>query len=156
MTARWSTLRSAHGGVHDVAVRITVRAEDERLIFTMSITNGSELEIEDVVFPRLDGIRPAEEGGRLGTFAYRYAGARRTSLWPRFENGPGYFGTDHPSILSEADGTSSGAPSAPVILLEGQDHGLYVGVDEPSSELVAWHAELHPGYGDSLLRAVPP
>ncbi len=155
-TATWGSLRSAHGGVHHVAVSITVRAQDERLVFAMSIANDSELEIEDVVFPRLEGVRPAEADGQLRTFAYRYAGARRTQLWPRFENGPGYFGTDHPTYLSDAEGTSYGAPTAPFILLEGQGHGLYVGVDEPSSELVAWHAELHPGYGDSLLQSVPP
>jgi hypothetical protein len=39
---------------------------------------------------------------------------------------------------------------SPFFLLRGPEEGLYAGVDAPSSELVAWHTELRPGYGSSI------
>lgn len=151
LVARWRTLRSQHGGEHEIGVEVTVRAVLERLVFTLTVDNRSELEVEDVFFPRIDGLRAPKPGQDLSAFTYRYSAGRRRPLWPTFENVPGYYGVDVPTYLNEGEGTV-GAPVAPFILLETGEQGLYVGADQPSSELVAWHAELRPGYGDSLLR----
>ena len=75
-------------------------------------------------------------------------------MWPRFLNMRGYYGVDYPTQVS-AWGASSGAPMSPYILLRSADQGLYVGVSAPSAELVAWHAELRPGYGSSIDARVP-
>jgi hypothetical protein len=39
---------------------------------------------------------------------------------------------------------------SPFMLLRGEQQGLYLGVRAPSSELVAWHSELRPGYANSI------
>ncbi|MCY7418158.1 MAG: DUF6259 domain-containing protein, partial [Chloroflexi bacterium] len=123
-------------------------------VFTMTIDNQSGLVLEEVVFPWLGDVRPSRESGRLDAVSYRYAGMTRRGLRPEFRNVPGYYGVDRPTYLNEGEGTV-GAPVSPFILLENGSRGLYVAVDEPSSELVAWHAELHPGWGDSILHTIP-
>lgn len=75
-------------------------------------------------------------------------------LWPRFENTPGYYGIDVPTQL--ADGTASyGTPTSPFTLVQSGDRGLHIGVRSNSTELVVWHAELTPGWGDSLDSQAP-
>jgi len=44
---------------------------------------------------------------------------------------------------------------SPFFLLRSIDQGLYAGVTSPDNELVAWHTELHPGYGSSINSKVP-
>lgn len=152
LTAVWSGIRSQYGGWHDIEVRAGVRADAERLVFTMDLDNRSEYVVEDVRYPRLGTVRPPGSG-MLHAFAYRYAAGRHRPLLPRFDNVPGYYGVDRPTYLNEGEGTV-GAPVCPFVLLEDGERGLYLAVDEPSAELVAWLAELHPGYGDSLLHTV--
>ncbi len=43
----------------------------------------------------------------------------------------------------------------PFMLLRAPDQGIYLGVNAPSTELVAWLAELRPGYGSSIDSRVP-
>jgi hypothetical protein len=66
----------------------------------------------------------------------------------------GYDGSDYPIQLSQW-GAGSGAPMSPFILLRSEKRGLYAGICAPSSELVAWHTELRPGYGNSIDSRVP-
>ena len=61
----------------------------------------------------------------------------------------GYYGVDYPTQVASWS-AGSGAPMAPYILLRSAQQGLYVGVNAPSSELVAWHLELRPGWGESI------
>lgn len=154
VTATWHGVVSEHGGAHDVDVVLQVRGDGRRLVFGLEVDNRSDLVVEDVRFPRLDGLRPPTETPTLSAFSYRYAAGRRRPLWPTFDNVPGYYGVDVPTYLNEGEGTV-GAPVAPFVLLETGREGVCVSVDEPSSELVAWVAELRPGYGDSMARSVP-
>ena len=49
-----------------------------------------------------------------------------------------------------------GGPTAPFALLRTGAMGLYCGVEERDDyELVAWHTELRPGYGNSIDMRVP-
>jgi len=52
-------------------------------------------------------------------------------------------------------GACCGAPGAPYILLRSENEGLYVGLNSPSSELVAWNTELRPGLASSIDSRVP-
>lgn len=76
-------------------------------------------------------------------------------MWPKFENSVGYYGVDVPTQLAQHTLPGYGAPTVPYTLIQSDGAGLYVGVAKPSSELVAWHAELWPGYLDSLESTVP-
>src|SRR5665648_680874 len=76
-------------------------------------------------------------------------------MWPTFENSVGYYGVGVPTQLAQKKMSGYGTPVEPFTLIQGDSGGLYVGVEEPSTELVAWHAELWPGYGDSLEARVP-
>jgi len=76
-------------------------------------------------------------------------------LWPTFENTTGYYGVDVPTQLADGRIRTYGTPTAPYRLIQGETRGLYVGVANNSTELVAWHTELWPGYGDSLEASVP-
>ena len=71
-----------------------------------------------------------------------------------FQNMRGYYGVDYPTQVS-AWSAGVGAPMSPFILLRGAQQGLYAGVSAPSTELVAWHTELRPGYGSSIDARVP-
>jgi hypothetical protein len=151
-TASWRSLRTASGVDHAVRVTVEVRAVEARLVFAMTIENGSDGVIEEVQFPRLGDV--TAPSGTLDAVCYRYAAATRSPLRPTFRNVPGYYGVDRPTYLNEGEGTV-GAPVAPFLVLDGGDRGLLLAVDEPSSELVGWHAELHPGWIDSISRSVP-
>lgn len=85
----------------------------------------------------------------------QYARAAEWNLWPNYDflRG-GSCGVDFPTqfnIWSPA----FGAPTSPFILLRSEAQGLYIGVDAPECELVAWHSELRPGFDDSMNRRVP-
>jgi sugar phosphate isomerase/epimerase len=70
----------------------------------------------------------------------------------------GFCSVERPTFANVRGNTlgAVGAPSTPFLLLEDGTRGVYWGVAEPSSELVAWHGELQPGWGDSLDSYVPP
>lgn len=150
ITATWDGVRSEHGGEHAVIVRATVTAVEDRLVFGMEVDNRSDLVVENVYFPYLGDVRPPQQESELEAFTYHYATARRSRLRPKFDNHPGYYGTDYPTYVYDAMGGTGGAPAAPFALVQDGQTGLYVGVDCPSSELVAWFGELVPGYQDSL------
>lgn len=153
--AEWSTLRSEHGGDHDISVRLRIEAEGERLVFSMELDNRSDLVVEDVHFPRIGDLRQSSPERALSSVMAGYADGRRRSVRPRFLDSVPYFGTDRPTYLNEPMQMSAVAPYTPFILIEDGVRGLYVGVDEPSCEIVAWMLELHPGFSDSMGLRVP-
>ena len=78
-----------------------------------------------------------------------YATANEWRLWPQYDNLRGYYGVDYPTQFHPS-APFAGAPMSPFFLMRGEKQGLYAGVRAPSSELVAWHTELRPGYGSSI------
>jgi hypothetical protein len=154
ITFIWDNVTSQKGVILPIQVITEVRLEENRVIFTPTIENRSPYMVENVYCPYLGDLQPPPGAEWLKTFIYNYATAQEWNLWPTYQNMRGYFGVDYPTQFSNW-GASAGAPASPYILLRSQDHGLYAGVAAPSSELVAWHTELRPGYGSSIDARVP-
>ncbi len=153
-TLVWDELASERGGRLPIRLTLRISLDDRRAVFAVSIENRSKHVVENVYCPYLGDVQHPPQAEWLKTFLYNYASAQEWPLWPKFQNMRGYYGVDYPTQVA-AWGASSGAPMSPYILLRSADQGLYVGVGAPSAELVAWHAELRPGYGSSIDARVP-
>lgn len=151
----WETVRSAHGGEHAIAVIQRWELHEAQLIVRTHVRNGSELVVENVFAPYVGGLRPGPEDHTLTAIRHDYGSGMRQSMWPTFENSVGYYGVDVPTQLADQWMAAYGTPAVPYTLIQADTQGLYVGVAEPTTELVAWHAELWPGYADSLQASVP-
>lgn len=151
----WDGVTSEHGGRHDIKLSLEVSLTKRQALFALTIENNSGLVVENVYCPYLGDVQHPPQEEWFKTFLYTYATAQQWPLWPTFDNKRGYFGVDYPTQLSNSN-HSAGAPMSPFILLRGAEQGLYAGVYEPSAELVVWHAELRPGYGQAIDSRVPP
>ena len=150
----WETVRSRFGGTHRIAIGLTYSLLPTELVVQVEIRNDADVVVENVYAPYLGDVRPPDDRASLESISYSYGTALVRPLWPQFENTPGYYGVDTPTQL--ADGTASyGTPSSPFTLVQSGDRGLHIGVRSNSTELVVWHAELTPGWGDSLESRVP-
>ena len=154
-SAEWARVRSEHGGEHDITVRMTVSAEGDRLVFSLTIDNRSELVVEDARFPRVGDVQQASTDRPLHSFMAGYADGRRRPFRPRFLDSLPYFGVDRPAYINDPMEQSATAPYTPFILIEDGERGLYIGVDQPSHEIVGWILELRPGWSDSMHLRVP-
>lgn len=150
----WTDLVSETGQIFPIDVVLQVHLDDFQAAFSMSIQNNSQHMVETVYCPYLGDVQPPPGEEWFKTFLYVYASAQEWNLWPTYQNMRGYFGVDFPTQFGSIS-HALGAPCAPFILLRGANQGLYAGVISPSSELVAWHTELRPGYGSSIDARVP-
>lgn len=149
ITFVWNGVTSEHGGTHDIRLTLQIHLEGQQAIYTLTIDNHSELTVENVYCPYLGDVHHPLDEAWFKSFSYNYATSQEFPLWPTFQNQRGYYGIDYPIQFAPWT-ASAGAPMAPYVLLCGAKQGLYVGIHSSSSELVAWHAELHPGYDNSL------
>lgn len=145
----WQGITSELGGPLDIGVTLKVQLSGRQAVFTVTMANRSPYTVENVYCPYLGDVQHPPQPEWLKTFVYNYAAAQEWPVWPQFQNMRGYYGVDYPTQIS-AWSAGVGAPMAPYILLRSPQQGLYVGVDAPSSELVAWHLELRPGWGESI------
>ena len=150
----WDGVTSDFGGKHDIKLTLKVTMGERQAVFAMTVDNRSGHVVENVYSPYLGDVQHPAGEEWFKTFLYQYNTSQEWSMWPTFQNMRGYYGVDYPTQVS-AWVAGCGAPMSPFILLRGARQGLYVGVDEPSSELVAWHAGLRPGYGSSIDARVP-
>ncbi len=150
----WESVASAYGGEHPIKLEMRVTLSGKQAAFALSIDNQSEYVVETVHCPYFGDVQRPPGAEAFEAFHYGYAEAERRSLFPSFENTLGYYGFDYP-VQYGPDSWRSGAPAVPYILLRSADAGLYVGLNEPSAELVAWHNELRPGYDSAIDSRVP-
>ncbi|MDE2775373.1 MAG: DUF6259 domain-containing protein [Chloroflexota bacterium] len=150
----WDSVASAYGGEHQIKLVMKVTMSSKQAVFSLSIDNQSEYVVEIVHCPYFGDVQPPPAAEHFEAFHYGYAEAVRRSLYPTFENTLGYYGFDYP-VQYGPDSWRSGAPAVPYVLLRSAEQGLYVGVCEPSAELVAWHNELRPGYDSAIDSRVP-
>ena len=154
VTYKYDGLTSEYGGWHEIKLEMKISMKDRKAVFELSIQNNSEFTVENVYCPYFgDLVHPPEEEW-FKTFLYNYATAQEWPIWPTYRNMRGYFGLDYPTQFGDWS-PGCGNPMSPYILLRGEKQGLYVGVDEPDSELVAWHTELRPGLKSSMDMIVP-
>lgn len=149
----WDGLRSEEGEALHVAVQAVIRLEDRRAVFELEIDNRSSRVVESVEYPQLGDVRPPGGGEQLAATFNFYGAGQEWPILPRYQNLCGYWGVDHPTQYGR--GGTAGTPMVPFILLRGPGQGLYVGVEEPDPELVAWRTELHPGYRDAMGERAP-
>ena len=154
VTFVWDEVTSEYGGPLDIRLTLQISLTAKQVIYAMTIENRSDYTVENVYCPYLGDVQHPPDEEWFKTFIYQYATAAEWSLWPTFQNLRGYYGVDYPTQFSPWSG-SVGAPMSPFILLRGAKQGLYAGVHAPSSELVAWHLELRPGYSSSIDARVP-
>ncbi|MCY3796273.1 MAG: DUF6259 domain-containing protein [Chloroflexi bacterium] len=150
----WDRVTSAYGGEHPIKLALSVALSDEQAIFALRIENRSEYVVETVHCPYFGDVQRPPGAEDFESFHYGYAEAVRRSLYPSFENTLGYYGFDFP-VQYGPDSWRSGAPAVPYVLLRSATQGLYLGLSEPSAELVAWHSELRPGYDSAIDSRVP-
>ena len=148
---QWRNVVSERGGVHDIHVIMTIRAEGHQAVFSLDIENNSPYTVENVYAPYLADIAPPGDAKWLKSFAFGYCGGRELEIWPHFTNTVGYFGADYPTMIQN----EPGAPTTPFILLRAENQGLYMGVKAPSAEFVTWFGELRPGYQSMIDARVP-
>jgi hypothetical protein len=145
----WNGVTSELGGPLDIGVTLDVQMTARQAIFTIAIDNRSAYVVENVYCPYIGDVQHPPQAESFKTFVYNYAASQEWPIWPAFQNMRGYYGVDYPTQVASWS-AGSGAPMAPYILLRSAQQGLYVGVNAPSSELVAWHLELRPGWGESI------
>ncbi|MCY4061194.1 MAG: DUF6259 domain-containing protein [Chloroflexi bacterium] len=150
----WDSVTSAYGGEHRIKLVMSVTLSGQQAAFSLSIDNQSEHAVETVHFPYFGDVQRPPGAEAFEAFHYGYAEAVRRKLYPTFDNTLGYYGFDYP-VQYGPDSWRSGAPAVPYVLLRSADEGLYVGINEPSAELVAWHNELRPGYDSAIDFRVP-
>jgi len=148
-TFLWDGVTSEYGGRHAIRLTLQVTLDESQAVFAMTVENHSGLVVENVYCPYLGDVAHPQDEEWFKTFIYSYATASEWRLWPQYDNLRGYFGVDYPTQFHPS-APFTGAPMSPFFLLRGEKQGLYAGVTSPSSELVAWHTELRPGYGSSI------
>ena len=150
----WDGLISELGTPLDIGVELSIQLDDRRAVFAVTVDNRSPYTVENVYCPYLGDVRPPAGAAWLKTFLYHYGSAQEWGLWPSYQNLRGYYGSDYPVQFGPVS-ASSATPMAPFILLRSPEQGLYVGTAADTTELVAWHTELRPGYADSIDARVP-
>jgi hypothetical protein len=153
-TFTWDGIQSEVGGRLDIKLTMRVNLSARQVIYTLTVENHSPYCVENVYCPYLGDIQHPPHSEYFKTFLSNYGTTTEWSLWPSYQNLRGYFGVDYP-IQFASWPSNSGTPMSPYILLRGPAEGLYVGVTDSSSELVAWHTELRPGYSSSIDARVP-
>jgi len=145
----WNNITSERGGVHDITVKLIVRAEGRSAVYEMEIENRSPYVVENVYCPYLVDVNAPKGASCLKTFFQGYAAGCETNVWPQYQNTVGYFGADYPmQVLPPAPGT-------PFMLIRSENQGLYMGIQSKEVELVSWFGELRPGWGSSIDGQVP-
>ncbi len=150
----WDNVESERGGILDIHLTLKVTLDENHAIFTMTVENRSHFMVENVYCPYLGDVQHPQDEDWFRTFIYAYASASEWSLWPDYDNLRGYYGFDYPTQFHPAP-PFSGTPMSPFFLLRGQKQGLYAGAASSSTEYVAWHTELRPGYGVSIDHRLP-
>lgn len=152
----WPRVRSRHGGTHEIKVTQRINVRDRQVLFETTVDNQSDRVVENVWTPCLGDLRPPAPDEELHSFCSGYGTASRLRMWPEFDNICGYWGVDHPTQVGNRGGFAGVLPVSPFMLVLARDQGLYVGVAEHRYDLVTWHAELAPGYGDALQKRADP
>jgi hypothetical protein len=150
----WDGVDSERGGKLDIRLVLKVTLDENQAVFAMTVENHSAYIVENVYCPYLGDVQHPQDEEWFKTFIYAYASATEWGLWPQYDNLRGYYGVDYPTQF-HPNAPFSGAPMSPFFLLRGQKQGLYAGVASSSTEYVAWHTELRPGYGSSIDHRVP-
>ena len=146
----WLTVVGDDGEQLDIAVTQSWKRDGGAVIVETEIDNHSPYTVENVFSPSIGGLRPKDPNDTLEAIRHDYGSGMRQPMWPTFDNSVGYWGSDVPTQLASRWLPAYGSPAIPYTLIQGPTYGLSIGIDAPTSELVAWVAQLLPGWLDSL------
>ena len=145
----WQKVTSQFGGTHDIDLEMTVDLDEAQATFALTIDNRSPYIVESASYPVIADLRAPEGCKKLEASCFSYCSQHSWEVWPHFSNHLGYFGFDTPIQANR------GAPGTPYTIYHDQQQGLYLGAHDKDSEVVAWVAELFPGYDESINSRVP-
>ena len=154
VTFSWASVVGDDGEPLDIAVTQSWRVDGAAIVVDTEIDNRSEYTVENVFSPSIGGLRPKHPDHSLEAIRHDYGSGMRQPMWPTFESSVGYWGTNVPTQLASRWMPAYGTPAIPYTLIQGPDYGLSIGIDAPTSELVAWVTQLVPGWLDSLQSTV--
>ena len=135
----WNGLESEYAGQLDIRFvgKVTITADN--LVFEAEVFNRSGYTIETLNWPCLGDLTVPPGADRFEHKRLYYCAMHQTSLYPVFRNQVGYWGTDHPLQYCET-------PSAPFVLADSGNEGLYMGYHDTSLErMVMFTFQLKPG-----------
>ncbi|HTW05980.1 MAG TPA: hypothetical protein VME46_00615 [Acidimicrobiales bacterium] len=84
----WEEVRAEAGTALAVEVSVTYSVDEQGLVCNLTVTNHSDVVVEDVAFPCLTDLQPLPGQDQLDFFTYEYGGARKQRLRPFFDNVP--------------------------------------------------------------------
>lgn len=147
ITLKYGTIYGDKTGCLNIEVIVSVKLDEGELSFVTEIQNHSPYTVEEVKYPCFGGYVQQDGEEPLTAASIQFCGGMtRVRLADGFEN-RGYWGTDCPTFRMNYP---EPAVSAPFILLEGENQGLYVGVHRYEPEYAGFIHEYKPGYGDSM------
>lgn len=146
----WASVIGDDGEHLDITVTQSWQRDGAAVVVETEIGNRSPYTVENVFSPSIGGLRPKHPDDTLEAIRHDYGSGMRQPMWPTFDNSVGYWGADVPTQLASRWLPAYGSPAIPYTLIQGPDYGLSIGIDAPTSELVAWVAQLLPGWLDSL------
>lgn len=150
----WDGVESERAGRLDIRVVAEVRREGRQAVWRTRIENRGPYFVENVYSPYIGDLSHPHGAPWFAGLTYSYASARQLNIWPHFNNTEGDHSVDFPTQFPW--GADSGAsPASPWFLLRSPSQGLYAGVKSDRGEIVAWHAELRPGYDSAIDGRVP-
>ena len=135
----WNGLESEYAGQLDIRFvgKVTITADN--LVFEAEVFNRSGYTVETLNWPCLGDLTVPPGADRFEHKRLYYCAMHQTSLYPVFRNQVGYWGTDHPLQYCET-------PSAPFVLADSGNEGLYMGYHDTSLErMVMFTFQLKPG-----------
>ena len=137
----WDGVQSPHSGNLPIRLAATVDLDHSGITFSASVENRSHLPIESIAYPCIGDLTVPDAATSLVRLSPNYSTMQQQSLYPRFANEHGYWGTDHPL-------QTVSSPISPFVLVQADDEGFYLGVHDCTAlDMVQYWFELKPGYG---------
>jgi hypothetical protein len=142
----WNKVKSEYGGNLNILLEATVQLSFNGLNFNMKVQNNSSDTIEALSYPVIGDLSNPNpiNPERLECMNVGYAGLGKSSLWPTFSNGRGYYGDNYPTM---------NFTGPQLFMMVGTDRqGLYMECHDTSfKEMISWTFELKPGWSTSYM-----
>ena len=149
ITFTWDNVASEHGGKHDITMIGTVALSDKGLSFSTEVINNSPYVIETISYPCIGDLKRPESADKLSVRYPWYNGMWERSVFPKFDNLEGYWGTHYPMFQIRNQ-------NSVYMLIETGTQGLYVAsLDHTIQNMVSYTFELIPGYESGVIRTAP-
>ena len=145
----WKDPVSEHGGVVPLRLTATATLVNGVLTFDATIVNGSSLTIETIDYPYFGDFTPPTPETPMYTERLWVGALNSEEIYPRFNNGKGYWGVLYPTKTIESNVSQ-------FCLIRTPDQGFYVGMHDPDVRyLLHFTFEQHPGTVDWVTSSVP-